>query len=231
MTPQERDVIAGIFDRLKHVANAPRDPEAEKFIAQQLQQQPHAPYAMAQSIFAQEQAVTALVQQVEQLQAQVQQLQQQTQQAPQGGGFLSSLFGGGRPQPAAQPQPGRAPFQRGPVPGMPMQGGMQPGMPHAGMQQAGPWGQQPQRQGMGFMGTAMATAAGVAGGMMAANALSGLFAGGADQTAAAGQGLLGDTASEQPASAEAPAYEDPGMMHEASYDDPGADFGGGDDWA
>ena len=42
MTPQERDVIAGIFDRLKQAANQPRDPEAENFIAERLRAQPYA---------------------------------------------------------------------------------------------------------------------------------------------------------------------------------------------
>ena len=58
MTPQERDVIAGIFDRLKQAANQPRDPEAERYIAERLREQPYAPYAMAQSVYVQEQALT-----------------------------------------------------------------------------------------------------------------------------------------------------------------------------
>eukprot|EP01035_Chromulina_nebulosa_P064895 gene64895-88769_t len=54
MTPQERDVIAGIFDRLKQAANQPRDPEAENYIAQRLREQPYAPYAMAQAVYVQD---------------------------------------------------------------------------------------------------------------------------------------------------------------------------------
>ena len=60
MTPQERDVIAGIFDRLKQAANQPRDPEAENYIAQRLREQPYAPYAMAQAVYVQETALTNL---------------------------------------------------------------------------------------------------------------------------------------------------------------------------
>ena len=71
MTPQERDVIAGIFDRLKQAANQPRDPEAERYIAERLREQPYAPYAMAQSVYVQEQALTNLQQQVEDLQTQM----------------------------------------------------------------------------------------------------------------------------------------------------------------
>ena len=100
MTPQERDVIAGIFDRLKQAANQPRDPEAERYIAERLREQPYAPYAMAQSVYVQEQALTNLQAQVEDLQAQVRDLQTKQAEAPaQSGGFLSGIFGGGA-QPA-----------------------------------------------------------------------------------------------------------------------------------
>ena len=97
MTPQERDVIAGIFDRLKQAANQPRDPEAESFIAERLREQPYAPYAMAQAVYVQEQALTNLHQQVESLQAQLREAQSRAAEAaqPQAGGFLSGIFGGG----------------------------------------------------------------------------------------------------------------------------------------
>jgi hypothetical protein len=92
MNQQERQVISDIFDRLMQAANQPRDPEAERFIAEKLREQPYAPYAMAQSIFVQEQALANLNQQVEQLRAEV---EEQRQQPQGGGGFLSSIFGGG----------------------------------------------------------------------------------------------------------------------------------------
>ncbi|HRK24542.1 MAG TPA: DUF2076 domain-containing protein, partial [Beijerinckiaceae bacterium] len=124
MTPQEREVINGIFDRLKGAAGQPRDPEAERHIADLVRQQPYATYALAQSVYVQEQALTNMQTEIQQLQAQIGQLQQamhqQTQQQ-QSGGFLSGLFGGGaRPQPAPpQQQPG--PWNRAPQQGMPMQ--------------------------------------------------------------------------------------------------------------
>src|SRR5687768_7653904 len=118
MTPQERDVIAGIFDRLKQAANQPRDPEAETFIASRLSEQPYAPYAMAQAVYVQEQALTNLQAQVEELQAQVRGLQEQTAQpAPaQSGGFLSGIFGGGA----------QAPTRPGSVPAFPQRGEQAP---------------------------------------------------------------------------------------------------------
>ena len=71
MTPQERDVIAGIFDRLRQAENQPRDPEAERYIADRLREQPYAVYAMAQSVYVQEQALTSLQGQIDQVQAEV----------------------------------------------------------------------------------------------------------------------------------------------------------------
>ena len=82
MTPQERDVIAGIFDRLKQAANQPRDPEAETFIAERLREQPYAPYAMAQAVYVQEQALANLNQQVESLQGELREAQPRASEAP-----------------------------------------------------------------------------------------------------------------------------------------------------
>ncbi|MFY8040272.1 MAG: DUF2076 domain-containing protein [Bosea sp. (in: a-proteobacteria)] len=225
MTPQERDVIAGIFDRLKQVSNQPRDPEAEKLIAERLAQQPYAPYAMAQAVYVQEQALLTMQAQVEQLQAQVQQLQSQPQ--PAAGGFLSSLFGGGAPaQPAPLQQPAQSPFQRGPAP---QAGAVAPGMmPRQGQpeQAAGPWGAAQQRQGGGFMATALTTAAGVAGGMVLGSVLMNALGGSkpaTDPSAAPAAAPADSAAASGPDAAMEPAsYDDSGMFDEG---------GGGDDWA
>jgi hypothetical protein len=216
MTPQERDVIAGIFDRLKQAANQPRDPEAENYIAERLREQPYAPYAMAQAVYVQEQALTNLQAQVEDLQAQLRDLQNRPAEAPaQAGGFLSGIFGGG-----AQPQPARPrsvpafPQRAEGAPSgawntQPQAGAMQaaPGQP--GMQQPGPWAnqtaQQPSRGG-GFMASALTTAAGVAGGMMLGNVLTNAFGGHkageakAAETASSGSTAKDDSANTQTAS-------------------------------
>lgn len=193
MNPQERAVIDGIFERLRSVANQPRDAEVERYIADLIRQQPYAPYAMAQSVYVQEQALINQQREIEQLQAEVQQLQQaQAQQpAPQSGGFLSGLFGGGAQQPQ-RPEPAYG--QRGQQPSHAMNAQPMPAQSPA----AGPWGGQqqpaaaaPQRQGMGFLGTAAAAAAGVAGGMMVGSLLSNAFGGGGQ--AHAGQGGLGSS--------------------------------------
>ncbi|WP_342359184.1 DUF2076 domain-containing protein [Terrarubrum flagellatum] len=256
MTPEERNVIGGIFDRLREAAYQPRDPEAERFIADRIREQPYAPYAMAQSIFVQEQALGNLSQQVEQLQAEVARLRQAApQQAPaQSGGFLSSIFGGGSaarptgPAPSfSQPQRAAgygAPPQQQPSPwGAPAGGqGYQQGYAPAQAQAA------PARSGgMGFLGTAAVTAAGVAGGLIAGNALMNAFNSHGGASGIANSLGFGDSKSDQSASLsdhsnsnsdnssyDNAGYQDPGSSGQdgsydnASYEDEsGSDFGGG----
>lgn len=197
MNDQERQIISEIFQRLDQAANQPRDPEAERFIAEQIRQRPYAPYAMAQLIYVQEEAVKNLNQQLEELRAEV-----QRSGARQSGGFLSSIFGSSRPQ--AEPQrPAGSPWGGQTSGGYGQPGpGYGPGGP--GGPSGGPWGGQmgqpggfgaPQaRGGSGFLGTALSTAAGVAGGMMLGSALTNAFRGGhetlgnlgADQASALG---------------------------------------------
>lgn len=177
MNDQERQVIDDIFRRLEQVADQPRDPEAERFIAEKLRQQPYAPYALAQAVFVQEQALANIQAENEQLRAE---LDRASRQQPQSGGFLSSIFGGGAsrpPGPAYNTPPAR---QASPW-GQPQQHPQQHyGAPQGGMTGGapGPWGGGMQRGGgSGFLGTALSTAAGVAGGMMIANALTHAFSG------------------------------------------------------
>jgi hypothetical protein len=195
MNDQERQVIDDIFRRLEQVANQPRDPEAERYIADKVRQQPYAPYALAQSVYVQEQALANLNEEVQRLRAELERQPQQQQQ----GSFLSNIFGGGRaPEPPRGPaqgspwgRPDQQPMQ--PMPGQPMQGGYGGyGMPQQSpMQQApmgGPWGGRP---GGGFLQSALGTAAGVAGGMMIANALSHAFTGEHGNLAGQAAGLFG----------------------------------------
>ncbi|NBJ12527.1 DUF2076 domain-containing protein [Microvirga arsenatis] len=234
MNDQERQVISDIFRRLEQVANQPRDPEAERFIAEKLRQQPYAPYAMAQAIFVQEQALANLQAENEHLRSEL----EQASRRPQGGGFLASIFGGGsRPPGPAYNTPPTRPASPWSQPqhhphqhhyGAP-QGGMMGGAP-------GPWGGgMMQRGGGGFLSTALSTAAGVAGGMMIANALTHAFSGennplsdasslaglgGADQAADAG-GLGNITDS---------LYQAP-QDSQQDFSDFGGDGGDEGDWA
>jgi hypothetical protein len=200
MNNQEREVITDIFRRLEQAANQPRDPDAERLIADQIRQKPYAPYAMAQTIFVQEQALQNLQVQLEQLRAEVEDLRRRPQSS---GGFLSGLFGGGarreehhRPhgQQPQQPWGGQPGYGQAMHPGHGQPGYGQPGFGQPGMMGgSGPWGGQA-RGGSGFLGTALTTAAGVAGGMMIANALSSAFQDGAGALGAAGDAAAGAAA-------------------------------------
>jgi hypothetical protein len=201
MSPEEKTVIASIFDRLKQAETAPRDAEAERFIADRVGQQPYAPYAMAQTIFVQEQALNQMNARVEELQAQVQRMSAQQSS----GGFLSGLFGG--PKPAPAPMTPARPF------GQQAQPGMAPAAPWQQQPAAGPWGRP--AGGSGFLATAMTTAAGVAGGMLLANAITGMMS---DHSGGA-TGQTADAASEPATDAGADNVADADM---------GGDFGGGD---
>ncbi|MCA3634412.1 MAG: DUF2076 domain-containing protein [Methylobacterium sp.] len=215
MNPQERQVIDGIFDRLKNVANQPRDPEAERYIGDLVQKQPYATYALAQSVYVQEQALLNQQQQIEQLEAEVAELRARPQQPASGGGFLSGLFGGGGQQRPPENVPAYGQRREAPL--------QAPAGPWGGQPQAagpGPWGQ-PQRQGMGFLGTAAAAATGVAGGMVLGSILSSALGGGAAQAASSqANSLFGNNTSQDRAGTqEEQSYED--NTQDASWDDGG----------
>jgi hypothetical protein len=164
----------------------PVDPEADAFIGQLLQQYPEARYRLTQTAFVQEAALVEAQNRIRQLEWERDQARSQAQQAQaqpaaprQGGGFLGGLFGGGqqRPAPGNMP-PGYPPQQQGYAPQP------QPQYPPGYNPQAF---QQPQQQGPSFLGGALRTAAGVAGGMVVGNMLMNAFSHhGQDASAAAG---------------------------------------------
>jgi hypothetical protein len=166
MDRQDRQAIEQLFGKITQVErrSTPPDAQAAEFIRSQINQQPNAPYYMAQTIVVQEQALSAA-------QGRIQQLEQELASRPSGGGgFLSGLFGGGQPRP--QPQ---QPYQPQPMHGMPPN--MAPGM-----------GGMAPRGGGGFLAGAAQTAMGVAGGVMLGNMIAGAFSGGDEAKAAdAGQ--------------------------------------------
>ncbi|MFS2222394.1 DUF2076 domain-containing protein [Pantoea sp. B65] len=158
MQNEEQQLIENLFSRLKQAESqsGPRDAAAEKLIASHLQQQPGATYYMAQAILIQEAAMKKLNERVNELESRLAQQQQQPQQSS--GGFLSSLFGGGnrQSQPVQQPTPSAwnsAPAQP--------QAAYNP--PPAAA------------RGTGFLGGALQTAVGVAGGVVMADMLTSMF--------------------------------------------------------
>jgi hypothetical protein len=182
MSPEERQMLTDLFERVRGQANAPRDRDAESLIADAIRTQPYAPYLLTQAVLLQEQALRAADQKLQELQAQVVHMQDelahaQAQPAPGAGSFLGGLFGGGASRPAPQ-QPAANPNPWG---GGAQQAGYAP-------QQQGYAPSQPQQSG-GFLKGALGAAAGVAGGMLLADSFKGLLGGG--QANAAGLGGLG----------------------------------------
>ena len=187
MNSEEQTLIDGLFSRLQQAEtdSAPRDAQAEARIKEHLTRQPAAGYFMTQAILVQEAAIKSLDAQNKQLAQQVQQLQAELQSAkaqpsaPASGGFLSGIFGGGSrdPQPApTQSAPssnggwreqGRPSFNSQP-PQQQNFGAAPPQQNYAPQQQA-------PGIGSGFLGGALKTAAGVAGGVMLAQGISSLF--------------------------------------------------------
>jgi len=172
MTPEERDIIGRFIARVggaqqsgfsgsvpaTQTALPPIDPEADRFIADQFNTNPQARYRITQMAFVQEAALAEAQNRIKRLEYDLQQAQQQQAQGGQrSGGLFGGLFGGGQSRP--QPQPQYAP----PPPQAVYPPGYQPGMFSGG--------------GSGFLGSALTTAAGVAGGVLAADAITSMFSG------------------------------------------------------
>ncbi|TPG64022.1 DUF2076 domain-containing protein [Ewingella americana] len=176
MQSEEQRLIEGLFSRLQQAESvtAPRDAEAERVIQACVSKQPSAPYYMAQAMIIQEAALTKLNQQVQAQQQQIEQLQEQAKNArPSSTGFLAGLFGGGA---SAQNQQHAAPQNNSgsqPIPGTNGWDNRNAQPQQQYQQQAAPQQAAPQQP--GFLGSALRTAAGVAGGVVLAEMLTGMF--------------------------------------------------------
>ena len=180
MTAEERQMLADLFERIRANGGAPRDAQAEAFIADAVQALPFAPYVMAQTVLVQQQGLEAANRRIQELQA-------QNQSAPPPGetsflgGLGKALFGGPASPAAGTPPPYRpaAPPQYAPQ--------------YAPAQPApGPWGAVPASG--GFLSGALRTAAGVAGGIAVADMLGGLLGGhGGGFGGGLGGGLFGNS--------------------------------------
>jgi len=178
MSPEERDLLTGLFDRIRGAANTPRDQEAETLIQDATKTQPYAPYFLAQTVLVQDQALQAANNRLQELEGKVKELESKATSQPRSGGFLSglgSLFGGSGP--SAAPRAPAPPPSSGGWNQPPPQGGWQ--RPPQGYAPSGPvpgpWSGG--GGGGGFLTGALGTAAGVAGGVLLADSIRGLFAG------------------------------------------------------
>jgi hypothetical protein len=226
MTDEERRIITSFVERVSGAASAaparpaspwgalggsaqpaqpplpPVDPEADRLIADLMARHPEARYRLTQMAFVQEAALVEMQNRIQQLEWEAEAARRQGQ-ASQNRGMLGGLFGGGS-RPAQMPPR--------PQPQYP------PGYNPAAMQ----------RGGSGFLGTAMMTAVGVAGGMMLGNALMSAFSGGGAAAAATG-GAFGQDAvpTSGPMGGEDPAAY--GQDDAAAYDNGGYEDGGYDE--
>lgn len=178
MSPEETRLLTALFDRVRTASSTPRDSDAEILIERAVRDQPSAPYYLAQAVIVQEKGLEAAAAHIARLEERIHQLEagnadpHHTAQ----GGFLSSIFGSSQPQapapqtPTPSTQPSAASYRTDTIAAGPW-GRAQPQQP------AGPWNPQPiaQSVGGGFLQGALGTAAGVAGGMLLANSLSGIF--------------------------------------------------------
>ncbi len=247
MSPEERQLISGLFDRINAASGAPRDAEAETMIAEGVKRAPHAAYVMAQAVIVQEEALKAASGRIEQLEARVRELE--SKPAPTGflGGIGGGLFGAGRTASGvpAVPASSSAPA---PSTGSPWNRGGAAQTQQSFQQQ--PMGMTPQVQpqqaaGSGFLGNALATAAGVAGGALLFHGLQSAFSNHSSSILGnptpSGAGFSHSDPAPVPAPLERASFNEPGpqpsgFIQEASYqapDDGGSFGGGGDDsdWA
>ena len=85
MTPQERQLVDDLFDRLSKVESAPRDPDAASAIAQGLHVAPNAVYALVQTVLVQDEALKRANSRIQELEA------GRVPEQNQSGGFLDSM--------------------------------------------------------------------------------------------------------------------------------------------
>ncbi len=213
MTPQERQLIDDLFDRLAKVENSPRDAQADRAIAEAAQRAPHALYALVQTVLVQDEALKHAEARIRDLSG---------EGAPAGGGFLDAMRNalGGR---------GSVPTVRGgttPDPRWNTGGALarsQPASPFANAQPQ----ENAQRSGPSFLGTAAATAAGVIGGSLLFNSLGGMF-GNKDSGSAQAATPQTDNAAGSDLSRDAGANDVNGDNNRAGLFDDGDQYDAGD---
>jgi hypothetical protein len=205
MTPQERQLVDDLFDRLSRVEGTPRDPDATAAIAQGLRSAPNAVYALVQTVLLQDEALKRANDRIQELEA------AGAGEQHQSGGFLDSMretiFGqnqsrGSVPNVRPPEVGGRPVWNSGQV----MQQAEPAGQYNQGQYNQGPYGQSygaPQAPmgggGGSFLGTAAAAAAGVVGGSLLLGSIRSMM-GGSHQSFGDSAGLGGRTDSQRPLS-------------------------------
>ena len=196
MTPQERQLVDELFDRLSKLENVQRDPDAIAAISDGLRKAPGAVYALVQTTLLQDEALKRAHNRIQELEA-----AHAPEPAPSGG-FLDTmrdtLFGGGPSRgsvPNVPPRDARPVWNTGQAMQQPQPGYGQPGygQPVYGQAPGQGYGAPPPVGGGGgsFLGTAAAAAAGVVGGSLLLSSIRGMM-GGSHQQAFGDTNALGD---------------------------------------
>jgi uncharacterized protein len=186
MTPQERQLIDDLFDRLAKLENAPRDPNAVAAIAQGLRAAPNSVYGLVQTVLVQDEALRRADSRIQELEAAA------APEPNQSGGFLDSMretiFGQGSSHGSVPnvppPQASRPVWNSGQV--------LQQAPPqehYNGPPYGQSYGAPPSAFGGGggsFLGTAAASAAGVIGGSLLLNSIRSMMGGSRQSFADAG---------------------------------------------
>jgi uncharacterized protein len=196
MTPQERELITKLFERLTALENAPRDPDAERAIQEGLARAPHAVYPLVQTVLVQDEALKAANAKIEELQAA---LDEPPPEPERPKGFLDSMRGSLFGRDEAPPRGGSVPSVRpggspwANAPGYRDEGGYrdQGPPPMGGPGYGGPGGPGYGAPGFGgpgyggapggggsFLGTAAASAAGMIGGSLLLGGIRNMLGGG-----------------------------------------------------
>jgi uncharacterized protein len=191
VTPQERQLVDDLFDRLAKLEGGPRDPDASAAIAQGLRNAPNAVYALVQTVLLQDEALKRANSRIQELEA------GGAQEPAQSGSFLDSMrdavFGQGRgsvpnvrpPDMASRPvwNSGQV-MQQGQSPGSYNQGSYNQAPPNQGAYNQGSYGQPYAAQqgpfgggGGSFLGTAAAAAAGTVGGSLLLGSIRSMMGG------------------------------------------------------
>jgi len=157
MTPQERQLVENLFDRLAQLENAPRDGEAERAIVDGLRRAPNAVYPLVQTVLVQDEAL-------KRADARIRELTGEDAGVPASGGFLDSMREALMGRSATTSVPSVRPaVSAGPDPRWNSGGAMAAAAPPAAAQSGS------------FLGTAAASAAGVIGGALLLNSISSMF--------------------------------------------------------
>jgi hypothetical protein len=163
MTPEERKLVADLFDRLATLEDAQRDPEAERAIRDGLPQAPNAVYALVQTALVQDEALKRADARIRELEDAV---QQPAQRETSFLGSMREAVWGPRDTPRAGSVPSVRPGEAAPGTSPAWRTTSVP--PMSGAPAYPPMGAQPMGQpgGGSFLGTAAAAAAGVIGGSL-----------------------------------------------------------------